>query len=324
MDNDFLRGLRARYGDNNRSDNVGPDPLEGLLAKYRQFRTSSVIDGAAAATALSLDQLKAGNIDPLAAKAIHATNPHFDPLAWHSDAEWQAIVNAAKGKYFEYWVADQLNHGHAVGDLVLPSGYKAVVAESMNQPGWDLRIVDDNGHVQDYLQLKVTNSASYIHEALTRYPDIKILATSDVADHLDTNHMVINAGTTEDHLSNVIDASLDHHDSLLAGFWDHFHPIFPLIVIAGMQLHSVAVGKQSVRDAIEVANARGQRAFVTTSIGALAKILGLGWFSIPAALVAGYWFTGRQTIDQLVREMQERHHWLQLQGEWYRLRGLSK
>lgn len=323
MDNDFLRRLRERYGNDSGGRAETPaDPLESLLAKYRQFRTTSVIDGAAAATALSIDQLKAGLIDPLAEKAIHATNPNFNPWAWHSDAEWQAIVNSAKGKYFEYWVADQLNHGHAVGDLVLPSGYKAVVADSMNQPGWDLRIVDDHGHVQDYLQLKVTNSASYIHEALTRYPDIKILATSDVADHLDNNHMVIDAGMSEDHLRSVIDAGLDHHDSLLAGFWDHFHPVLPLVVIAGMQLHSVAVGKQSVRDAIEVANARGQRALLTTSVGALAKLLGLGWFSIPAALLAGYWFTGLQTIDQLVGQMKQRNRWLQLQGKWYRLGGL--
>lgn len=322
MDKDFLRRLRARYGNDDGGGGEAPaDPLESLLAKYRQFRTTSTIDGATAATALSIDQLKAGHIDPLAEKAIHATNPNFNPWAWHGDAEWQAIVNSAKGKYFEYWAADQLNHGHAVGDLVLPSGYKAVVADSMNQPAWDLRIVDDHGHVQDYLQLKVTNSASYIHEALTRYPDIKILATSDVADHLGTNHMVIDAGMSEDHLRSVIDTGLDHHDSLLAGFWDHFHPVLPLIVIAGMQLHSVAVGKQSVRDAIEVANARGQRALVTTSVGALAKLLGLGWFSIPAALLAGYWFTGLQTIDELVSEMQQRNRSLRLQGRWYRLGG---
>jgi hypothetical protein len=324
MENDFLRRLSARYSRDGQGRETPADPLESLLAKYRQFRTSSVIDGAAAATALSIDQLKAGQIDPLAEKAIHATNPHFNPWAWHDDAEWQAIVNSAKGKYFEYWTADQLNQGHAVGDLVLPSGYKAVVADSMNQPGWDLRIVDDHGHVQDYLQLKVTNSASYIHEALTRYPDIKILATSDVADHLANDHVAIDAGMTEDHLRHVIDTGLDHHDSVLSGFWDHFHPVLPLVVIAGMQLHSVAVGKQAVRDAIEVANARGQRALVTTAVGALAKLLGLGWFSIPAALFAGYWFTGLQTIDQLVRQMQERNRWLRLQGEWYGLRGLQE
>src|SRR5689334_5414251 len=135
MRHDYLRELHRRY-----AGGLPPsvDPLESLLVKYREFRSTTTIDGATAAAALSVEQLKAGNIDPLAEKAIHATNPNFNPWVPHSDAEWQAIVSAAKGKYFEYWVADRLNEGHAVGDVVLPFGYKAVVANSMNQPGWDL------------------------------------------------------------------------------------------------------------------------------------------------------------------------------------------
>lgn len=319
MQHDYLRELHKRY-----ADGVPPrlDPLESLLAKYREFRSTTTIDGAAAAAALSIDQLKAGHIDPLAEKAIHATNPNFNPWEWHSDAEWQAIVSSAKGKYFEYWVAERLNDGHAVGDVVLPSGYKAEVADSMNQPGWDLKILDDHGHVSDYLQLKATTSTAYIHEALTRYPDIKILATSDVAGHLGDHHMVLDAGMTEDSLRDVVDAGLDHNDSLVGAFWDHFHPIIPLMVIAGMHGYKVAMGTQTIADAMEVASARAQRALVTTSVGAIAKVVGLGWFSIPAALLAGYWVTSQQDIDELTRFFRERSSRLRLQADSYRLKCL--
>jgi len=322
MRHDYLRELHGRYGGNGGSGDGRPlvDPLESLLKKYRGFRSSATIDGAVAAAALSVDQLKAGHIDPLAEKAIHATNPDFNPWAWHSDAEWRAIVSSAKGKYFEYWVADQLNHGYAVGDVVLPSGYKAVVADSMNQPGWDLKILDDHGHVNEYLQLKATTSVGYIHEALTRYPDIKILATSDVAEHVGDHHMVLDAHMTEDSLRHVIDSSLGHDPSLLGNFWDHFHPILPLLAIAGMQTHAVLIGKQTVAEAMEVANARVQRSLFMSIVGAIAKIGGLGWFSIPAVFLAGYWFTGKQRIDDLARFFRQRNQWLQLQADSYRLK----
>lgn len=189
----------------------------------------------------------------------------------------------------------------------------------MNQPGWDLKILDGNGHEQEYLQLKATDSTSYIHEALTKYPDIKILATSDVAEHLGGNHMVLDAGMSEDHLRHVVDAELGHSESLLGDFWGHFHPVIPLLVIAGMHGYKVAVARQTVADAMEVASARAQRALVTTSVGALAEVVGLGWLSIPAALLAGYWVTELQSIDDLVRHMQEKNRKLQLQARTYQL-----
>ena len=42
----------------------------------------------------------------------------------------------------------------------------------MTQPGWDMRIVGPDDEVSLYLQLKATDSFSYIKRALQRYPDI--------------------------------------------------------------------------------------------------------------------------------------------------------
>lgn len=316
MLSDYLHELSRRYP---LPPDAPVDPLQPLLVKYREFRATSLLDGATAAAGLTVDELRAGHIDPLVAKAIHSTNPTFDASGWHSDAEWQGIINAAKGKYFEYWVEDQLNHGHAVGDVLLPDGYYAKVAEALNQPGWDLQIRDAAGVVQDYLQLKVTDNTAYIHEALTRYPEIKILATSEAASHLGSNDMVLDAAMTEDQLRQSVEVALDDHGSILGEFWSYFHPVLPLLVIASMHGYKVAVGKQRVNDAVEVAVARAQRALVTTSVGALAKVMGLGWFSIPAALLAGYWVTESQTIDQLAGHLRRQSQMLALQGQRYRL-----
>jgi hypothetical protein len=263
--------------------------------------------------------MRSESINPLVERAINDTNPGFSKWDYHDDGEWQAIINSAKGKYFEYIVADKLNRGEVVGDVVLPDGHKAVLAESMNQPGWDLQIVDAHGHVNDFLQLKVTDSASYIHEALTRYPDIKILATSDVAEQLGGNHLVLDAAMSEDQIRHAVNAALEHSDGFLEGFWDHFHPVLPLLITAAMQGYQVAVGKRDIQHAIEVGSARAQRALVTTSVGALAKAIGLGWAAIPAALLAGFWITDAQNIDGLIAQLKKSNWRLLLQARSYHL-----
>ena len=153
--------------------------------------------------------------------------------------------------------------------------------------------------------------------------------TEDVVDcfgakagHLGDHHMVLDAGMTEDSLRHVVDTGLGHGESLLGGFWDHFHPVIPLVVIAGMHGYKVAVGTQTIADAMEVAGARAQRALVTTSAGTIAKVIGLGWFSIPAALLAGYWVTNQQNIDELADFYRERNRRLRLQANSYPMQHL--
>ena len=137
---DYLTGLSARYG-SVKPDSI--DPMQDLLDKYQQYKNTAPLDLAAAAISLGIQPDVGETLSPLALKALHDTNPNFDPdmVGSYSDNEWMGIVNTAKGKYFEYLVADRLNHGETVGDLTLPDGYRAHLADSMNQPGWDMQIV---------------------------------------------------------------------------------------------------------------------------------------------------------------------------------------
>ena len=235
------------------------------------------------------------DVDPLLLKAIRDTNPSMTDdrlFALDGDA-LQGAVNTAKGKYFEYLVVEKLNQGQQVGPLMLEPGQEAVLADSMTQPGWDLRIVDEHGDVVEYLQLKATDSVSYIRSALERYPDIQILATDEVAD----SGLVLDSGITDRDLRAHVDVGMDAFDvSLLETFLSHFHPLLPLAAMALYEGHRLWIGRQSM-DAFKLAFARrSQRIVFTQTIGAAVYAMDGGLLSIPAAIAGGLVFD--RTINQ--------------------------
>lgn len=228
------------------------------------------------------------SLDPLILKAINVTNPNFDPnfLAIYSDEQMQGILNSAKGKYFEYLVEDKLNSGEIVGDVALPEGYSAEVASNITQPGWDLQILDKNGNVADYLQLKATNSISYIHDTLERYPDIEILGTSEIANH--TDGLILDSNITEEvlieRLSNVIS---DMDSSFITELLEAFNPLMPLIFILSTEGYRVYIGKASAENLYDSAKYRVERAIISSGVGAIVYAFGGGWFSLASSFIAG-------------------------------------
>jgi hypothetical protein len=229
------------------------------------------------------------DLDPLLLKAIHDTNPSMTDdrlFALDGDA-LQGTVNTAKGKYFEYLVVEKLNQGQQVGPLLLEPGQLAMLAESMTQPGWDLRIVDEYGDVVEYLQLKATDSVSYIRSALERYPDIQILATDEVAN----SGLALDSDISDQELRAHVEMGVDTLDvSLTETFLEHFHPLLPLAAMVLYEEHRLWVGQQSM-DAFKLALARrSQRIVVTQSIGAAVYALDGGLLSIPAAIAGGLLF----------------------------------
>jgi len=152
------------------------EAFQRAFLRYLKANRESLLDitVAVVSTQISLGD-GPEDVDPLLLRAIHDTNPSLTQahlFSLDSDA-LQGAVNTAKGKYFEYLVAEKLNQGLQVGPLLLQEGQTAVLAESMTQPGWDLRIVDEDGAVVEYLQLKATDSVAYVRAALERYPDIQ-------------------------------------------------------------------------------------------------------------------------------------------------------
>ena len=282
---------------------------EAFQQSFRRFlkaNRESLLDITVAAASVQVSVADGPeDIDPLLLKAIHDTNPSIDEdtLFALDGPALQGAVNTAKGKYFEYLVVEKLNQGQQVGPLLLEPGQEAVLAESMTQPGWDMRIVDEHGAVVEYLQLKATDSVSYIRSALERYPDIEILATGEVSD----SGLVLDSGITDHDLREHVEMGLDAVDgSLVDSFLDHFHPLLPLAAMALYEGRRLSIGRQSM-DAFKLALARrSQRIVVTQTLGAAVYALGGGLWSLPAAIAGGLVFD--RTINQAALATSYRSH----------------
>lgn len=114
------------------------------------------------------------------------------------------FVSGVKGKLFELELVDQMNHGG------LPDGYEAHMATSATQPGWDLRVTGPDGQTAELLQAKATESASYIQEALQRYPDIDVTTTSEIHAQMVARGLgehVHNSGISEAALQAKVEAA---------------------------------------------------------------------------------------------------------------------
>lgn len=282
-----------------------------IYAFHRYFKANreSLFDITLTVTSatLLLDR-SLSELDPRLIEAIRVTNPSLSDAGFLSLSgnELQGAVNSAKGKYFEYLVVDRLNRGEQIGPVYLPEGYHAVLADSLNQPGWDMQIVGPDGVTSEYLQLKVTNSAGYIKEALNRYPDIEILSTSEVA----TSGLVLDSGITEDNLRQQISFAIGVMDeSTTAQFLDYFSPLIPLMAIATLEGHKLLVGNQTL-DRFKLSLARrGQRIFAANFTGAAIYAIGGGVLAIPSGFVGGlifdhYW--NKEVILTSYRDQTER------------------
>jgi hypothetical protein len=132
-----------------------------------------------------------------------------------------------KGKLFELCYTEYLNEGH------LPEGFHAELASSANQAGWDIAILNEQGQIDEVLQLKATESASYISHALARYPYVDVVTTEEVYSHATMGDMadhLINSGISNDELSDFLQEQiLNAQDDVSSDF---FPSIIPYAIIA--------------------------------------------------------------------------------------------
>lgn len=264
-----------------------------IYDKFLRLRKERLVDSLIASANLTYHFLDNPQ-DPLAIKAIEMTNPNFDPnnLQEYSDEQLLGVINSAKGKYFELLVAEKLNAGESVGGIALPNGFTATIAEKMNQPGWDIVIEDPDGNVSDYLQLKATESLSYITEALSKYPDIKILTTDEVANALSNdNLMIIDSDISDHELTDAVSTTIDNADpGVVDKFLHSFHPLTPLSIILAIEGYKIATNKQSIEVGIKNGSERFGRSIFSSGVGALVIALGGGFLGIPAAFLAGIYY----------------------------------
>lgn len=195
------------------------------------------------------------------------------------------LVNGVKGKLFELHYVDWLNHGH------LPDGLTAELAHHANNPGWDIAIHNAHGLVAEFLQMKATDSISYVHEAIAAHPDIPVVVPHELYEKLAENH---------DAFAHILDGhealnSLDGHvaDAVghaeTAGAAEHFPIIGPVVVIglaAALNYRSYRKGRMTLADMIRNVGERGASAVLASGAGwAVALLAHEPFFGLPTSVV---------------------------------------
>lgn len=269
---DELRDLHRHYRQQLGAEDAW-QALKSLYARYVKEREQTILDAAASGIALNA-LLAGGEIDldkvtPQMAEAFHLAYPHeeLSALADRSPEELAGFINGWKGKLFEVDVRDRLNAGEWVGDLHLEPGQTAELAASATQPGWDLAISDAHGAVVDQLQLKATGSLAYVKDALEKYPDTHVLATSEVGadagDHL--HGLLSTSDNSNDYLTDAIAQPLSDH--LGHSILDTLLPGLPLALIGLTEGYGALTGKRTGKRASERAVSRTGKSLLAGAIG---------------------------------------------------------
>jgi len=192
-----------------------------------------------------------------------------------SDEQLTGFISNIKGKLFEIKYTDYLNSGE------LPDGYFAQMAESVNQPGWDIQIIGEDSEIVNQIQLKATNSVGYVQEAIERYPEIDVVSTDEVYSQLTligAAEHVQAAGITENELAVALDSACD--DVGLSFDFDVPILSFALIAFTSYRLKDLNVYQKA-----HYAGARAGKSYLSYLIGGgVAAVTNTWWLGIVACL----------------------------------------
>ncbi|MFM1655801.1 hypothetical protein ACI7RC_27435 [Brevibacillus sp. B_LB10_24] len=287
--------------------------IKELYIRYLKNRERTLLDATIATLALGsiLEQGSQPELTPQMEEAFHLAFPHLDleDVASYDTTQLQGLLSAWKGKYFEVLVRDTLNNGEHVGDLGLEPGQVAELAEDPTQPGWDLLIRNDDGTVAQEIQLKATESLSYIKDAIEKYPDIQIMSTDEVLHHSDAivEH-ILNAGISNteitDHLSKSASAIQD--SSAFEDIMDFTLPGLPFILITLGEGRQVLMGKKPFEMALADGLDRAIKSGVAMGVGGLVAFLDGGLLSIPATFMTRLGIDRFQVMGKSADLLEER------------------
>ena len=263
------------------------DALFELAQKYRSRAEREVLEVAAIAADVSLDKVfnlgREPEADPLFREAFNRQYPNVDieTLIGASDDRLDGLANGVKGKYFEMLVRDRLNAGDRLGELQLQPGQTARLAESPTQPGWDLRIENEDGTIDELLQTKATASMSYVKEALVEHPEIRVVVPSEVDDRADE---VLGTDISNKQLDNLTQAQIGEmgestvDDLLDKGAEAAFDsiPFLSMIPTGVIEGRNVLTGRSTLRESFRRGAKRMGRASVYNAIGVALAPTGVG------------------------------------------------
>ena len=298
------------------------DALLELAERFRIRNEREVLELASLAADIGLDDMVNLGLEPDVNPRLMEALSAYPSIEKHLRATGelsQGQLNNIKGKYFEVLVEDRLSDGEALGELQLEPGQTARLAESPSQKGWDLQIVNEDDESVELLQLKATESMSYVKGALENHPDYRIVVPSemDSASHeiVGTNiyHADLQAEASEDNVVEQFDEQTEGVLESVAEASTEFAvdvvPIGSLGVLVTIGGYRFLTGQATLREATSGTGKSLRRAAIWSSIGSGLAVTGLGMGALPvtAALrVAATRISAQAALgDGLARRVQE-------------------
>ena len=277
---------------------AAPQELSKLAARYSHRQEREVLELAALASDVSINDITTLNLEPesnpqfLEAFRLQYPNVSLESLNGASEERLQGLANGVKGKYFEVLVRNKLRAGESVGGVQLEPGQVATLAKDSNQPGWDLRIKDADGEVVQDLQLKATDSMSYAKTALEKYPGIPVVVPNELDAEASIRDNVLassisNEGledTTNKQLGELSEGPLMDLAGKSAEFGLDAIPIASAAVIAATETGMVIFGRSSMKDAIQRGKGRVIRAGVYSTVGTVLMLTPAGPVAVPTTM----------------------------------------
>ena len=212
------------------------------------------------------------------------TGEELQEIATRGESAQFGAINMMQGYLGEERALNAINSGA----VPVPDGRYATLAESSNQPGYDLLLLSENGGPSLTAQVKISDSGTIIREHFERYPDISIVYTnSEAATSLlndpnitvlqpgdyfpnEAGHFVVDMGFTKDEIRlNAVDI-MDGADSMSLG--DQIQENIPwiaLLSIAGRAAYEYVDTDASVSQILRTAGRRVQQSMLASGASTL-------------------------------------------------------
>mgnify|MGYP006946479369 CR=1 FL=1 len=170
---------------------------------------------------------------------LYSLRHPFDPP---SSESVEGLANSVKGTMLEQEVVEQIAAQKLPG--IPEQATSGVMAEKLNQPGWDVDVLGPDGSHIEFLQVKAGSLAT-VREHLERYPQIDHVAvTHDVAveaANAGVGDHIIDTGVDGHALANDVSDTMDN--VTLAHGIHEFVPEFALLTIAAMVVYRCGRGE---------------------------------------------------------------------------------
>ncbi|MGA1362961.1 MAG: hypothetical protein ACO36A_08570 [Ilumatobacteraceae bacterium] len=281
-----VHGLRARLNANERRILALEGRNGGTPTWSHTVGNADALIAAVAAVEIAAAQSAGPNTAGGALEAVAArTGLTEDDIERFADADASSrmgTLNRLQGYLGEQYALDLINSGQ----IPVPDGYVARLADSPNQPAWDLELVDPDSGAVVHAQVKISESAAAIREHFARNPDITLVyanseAAADLADEglvtvvergadfpSGTGRIVVDMGVSQanvrDGVAGLLDAGTG--EPLLQKILTDV-PLISLLLIAGRAAGSYLGTDEAGAQILRTAGRRARDVLVANSLG---------------------------------------------------------